>query len=314
MKYVSFFFLLFTLHSYSQQTQLDKEINELIDDLFFNNNPIEDLVNSISIKDFVYINVNYNSNTFYAGRKADFDQYNFTSQITYFNKRGWYVNVSGIFLSELDPKWDLTSLAGGYSQKLGEKGNFVWNTNISKYFFTVDSSDIFSNRISSGFSYYSNNGKIFFNSVGSYFFGGSNLFQIQANLIYNISLYNEYNSTKRSPSNDDIIMLSDNINVAKRKSDYQKPVIEFSPSLVLFVNSEKISTVTNSLLFNRNYSLLSEQTYFGLINTQLQLPVNLNWKYFDIEISYNLNFPKSVFTVVDPKVTSFFGFSLGYFF
>ena len=313
MKYAHFFFL-FTLLSYSQQTQIDKEIDELIDDLFFNDNAIENLVNVTLIKDFIYINLNYNSNTFYAGRKADFDQYNFTSQITYFNKRGWYVNISGIYLSELEPKWDLTSLAGGYSRKLGKKGNFAWNTSFSKYFFTVDSGDIFSNRISSGFSYYSDNGILFLNSGGSYFFGGSNLFQIQANLIYNISLYSVANPANRSTANNDIIMLSDNFNIAKSKSNNQRTVIEFSPSLVLFVNSEKISTDTNSLLFNRNYSLLSEQTYFGLINTQLQLPVNLNWKYFDIEISYNLNFPKSVFTVVDPKVTSFFGFSLGYFF
>ena len=81
MKYAHFFFL-FTLLSYSQENQIDKEIDELIDDLFFNDNPIENLVDVTLIKDFIYINLNYNSNTFYAGRKADFDQYNFTSQIT----------------------------------------------------------------------------------------------------------------------------------------------------------------------------------------------------------------------------------------
>jgi len=55
-----------------------------------------------------------------------------------------------------------------------------------------------------------------------------------------------------------------------------------------------------------------EETYFGFIYSQLNIPVNFITKNFDAEIGYDINFPVAHETETDLKPTGFFRVSLGY--
>ena len=51
---------------------------------------------------------------------------------------------------------------------------------------------------------------------------------------------------------------------------------------------------------------------FELLNTQLNLPLSLVSKSWNIDIAYNINFPRAVASETDLSTTGFFSISLGY--
>ncbi|MDG1227732.1 MAG: hypothetical protein P8P15_07140, partial [Polaribacter sp.] len=53
---------------------------------------------------------------------------------------------------------------------------------------------------------------------------------------------------------------------------------------------------------------------FGLLNTQVNLPLSLSLKSWDFELGYNLNIPNSLKQEDAYKTTSYFHLSLGYLF
>jgi hypothetical protein len=53
---------------------------------------------------------------------------------------------------------------------------------------------------------------------------------------------------------------------------------------------------------------------FDLLNTQINIPLNLTTNSWDFEVGYNLNLPNSLINENSLKTTGFFNLSVGYMF
>ncbi|MDF1518266.1 MAG: hypothetical protein P1P79_09995, partial [Lutibacter sp.] len=74
--------------AYSQEPTKEKEINDLIDGLFMEDEVINELTASLKKSQFLYVSATYNSNSYFSGRDIGIDQYNLTPQITYVHSNG----------------------------------------------------------------------------------------------------------------------------------------------------------------------------------------------------------------------------------
>ena len=120
---LTFFILIFPL-VYSQQKTEVEEIDLLIEELFFSQQELGELLNENKIS-LIYSSINYNSNTFYSGRSIGVNQFNLSPQISYLNSNGLTISLSGIYLDQFDPAWDLTTISIGYSKWIIKKILFL---------------------------------------------------------------------------------------------------------------------------------------------------------------------------------------------
>ncbi len=88
--------------------------------------------------------------------------------------------------------------------------------------------------------------------------------------------------------------------------------LSFIPMLSLYVNRETLSTEYNALFFRRLITITEEQDIFGLINTQLQFPIVMSYKNFDLELGYIINFPRAIIPSDFINNTHFFSLSIGH--
>jgi len=303
--------LLFFPILYSQQKLQNDEIDSLIEDFFFSEKDLENLLNEVNTS-LIYSSINYNSNTYYSGRSIGVNQFNLSPQLSYINSNGFSINLSGIYLDQFDPAWDLTTISIGYSKWINNKNTLSLNSSFSNYFYSYDQNDIYSRSISLGMSYQSLNNKLFLNTSAGIFFDGSNLFQIVSNFYYSFNLIRKKEKEKEKKTRSQIWK----VNVSgknKSKTFFSKSLtFDFNPMISFYFNSETIDTEYNpSFFINQNYSM--DQNYFGLINTQIKLPVEFNLNNIDIEFSYYINIPSPIADENNIPTTSFFGISFGYF-
>jgi len=80
-----------------------------------------------------------------------------------------------------------------------------------------------------------------------------------------------------------------------------KLVLKFRPE-ISFIFADR--TYTNEESFNI--------TYFGLLYSQLSLPINLLTKSWDMELGCNINFPLQHEFEADVNPTGYLYFSVGY--
>ena len=308
---LTFFILIFPL-VYSQQKTEVEEIDLLIEELFFSQQDLGELINENKIS-LIYSSINYNSNTFYSGRSIGVNQFNLSPQISYLNSNGLTISLSGIYLDQFEPAWDLTTISIGYSKWINKKNTLSLNTSFSNYFYSYDQNDIYSRSVSLGMSYQSFNDKLFLNTSAGIFFDGSNLFQIASNFYYSFNLIKKrergIKQNKRSP----VWKVNVNGKQNTRRILNDKLTLDFNPMVSFYFNSETIDTeYSPSFFINQNSS--ADQNYFGLINTQIKLPIEFNLNNIDLEFSYYINIPVPIGDENNLPNTSFFGISIGYLF
>ena len=308
---LTFFFLIFPA-IYSQQKTEVEEIDLLIEELFFSQQELGELLNENKIS-LIYSSINYNSNTFYSGRSIGVNQFNLSPQISYLNSNGLTISLSGIYLDQFDPAWDLTTISIGYSKWINKKNTLSLNTNFSNYFYSYDQNDIYSRSVSLGMSYQSFNDKLFLNTSAGIFFDGSNLFQIASNFYYSFNLIKKRVKIKEQNKRSQVWKVNVNGKQKPRRILTDKLTLDFKPMVSFYFNSETIDTeYSPSFFINQNIS--ADQNYFGLINTQIKLPIEFNLKNIDLEFSYYINIPVPIGDENNLPNTSFFGISIGYLF
>ena len=296
MKNFVFLFLLIPYTSFSQENKLSEEAEEIIDELFYG-----DLLEKTNTN-FIYSSLNYNSNTFFSGRETSVDQFNFSPQITYLNTKGFFATLTGIYLSEVIPSWDLTALSMGYYfsiKTLSEKINF--NTSYSRYFYS-ENSENFVNSLVLGGSYFSNDENFFLNINSNYFFGGESFFQVTTNALYSFNIIGESNKDNYI---DGIAEL-----IGKRSYQEEQFSLNFNPRVSFILSEENI----NPEYYFYEEFLESEQTRFGLINTQFRFPVYMEINRLSAEVSYSINFPRDILKKETLSSTGFYSLTIGYLF
>lgn len=277
--------LLFTLAtsfvSYGQETTDEEVLDGLLDDLFFNDKEfVDDLLNSINQYDFLYTTVTYNSNTFFAGRDSGVNQFNFIPQVSYYSSSGFNATISSAYYEVQNPNWDFVSLTAGYSNTIGKSRKVHYNVGYSRFFYS-DGFDSFNNSIDVMLGI--RNSKRTFGAIvtASYLFGTEQSLQLSSRIYGNFLLV--------------------------RQSGY---AFKFKPQVNFLVAQQVISFIRPPRNGNPPVLVINEE--FGLLNTQLNIPISFTTSSWDIEFSWNLNMPIAVPNENNLKSTNFFSLSVGY--
>jgi hypothetical protein len=270
--------------SYGQE-KISDDIDDLIDELFFDNQQfLDEFIESDFSYNFLYTSISYNSNTFFSGRDVGTDQFNLIPQVSYYHSSGFNASISGIYYENFAPSWDFTSVSLGYFNTLGRQKNIIYNVGYTKYFYS-DTFDDFTNSLD--FSIGIRNKKRTLGSTisTSYLFGTDESYQIVSSSFVNFNV--------------------------KRTSNFAvrfRPNINFIIARQSFFFSKILRTPSGPQLFE------FRQNVFDLLNTQVSFPISLTTNSWDFEIGYNINLPNMVANEADLQTTSFVNFSFGYMF
>lgn len=266
---------------YAQEPRTDQDIDLLLDELFFNEEQlIDDILASLNQNHFIYSSFTFNSNTYFSGRDSGVDQFSFYPQVSYYHPSGFNVSLSGLYYENFDPNWDFTSLSLGYYGAIGNKESLFYNVGYSRYFFS-DGSSLFTNSIDVGLGVRNKRRTLGTTMNASFLFGSDQALQLVSSTYGNITFLKE-----------------------KAFS------LKFRPQLNFIVAQqtialEELNSQTQETAFV-NYDV------FALLNTRLNLPISLVSKSWNIDIAYNINFPRAVATETGLKTTGYFSLSLGY--
>ena len=282
--YVCLFFC--TVSVFSQEPPTKKiAIDEYIDEFLLEEESLDALFASLINFNFLYVSVNYNSDTYFSGRDIDIDQYNISPQITYMHSKGFYASLSGVYYSEFIPNWDVTTATLGYGKSFGKDKKWRYYTSLSGYFYSENNIDgLYKGNISAGFGIQNKKRTLGTVLSGSYYLGDDATYQIISRTYANLKLL-------------------------KTKKHYLK----FRPQLSIYTGTQ-IVDVLSSTTFQDDIieELYTQNNIFGLINTQINLPLQYSTNSFDFELGYNLNFPSEIGDETNLKNTSFFNIGISY--
>ncbi|HEY9169066.1 MAG TPA: hypothetical protein VIN72_06235 [Lutibacter sp.] len=283
-KYIVLLLLLMSLtFTYSQEPTKEKKLDDLIDELFMEDDIINDLMASLKNSQFLYVSTTFNSDTYFSGRDIDIDQYNITPQITYAHSNGIFASLSGIYYSEFVPKWDVTTATLGFGKNIGKKKLFKYVVSYSKYFYANDINNIYTNSLNAGLGVRNKKRTFGTQLSGSFLFGEDQSFEIASRSFLDFNLL----KTKKTS-------------------------LKFKPQLNITAGKQ---TIELARIVNQNGHLTTEYTkndVFDLINTQINLPLLYSANSFDFEAGYNINFPNAIGDESNLKNTGFFNISIGY--
>jgi hypothetical protein len=291
MKKISVLFLLiFSVLTVSAQeiSEKDKillstEEDEIIDDILGDDIDVDQFLKSIASFQFLYFSVDYNTKTYFSGRDIGSDQFNVNPQITYIHSNGFFVGVNGLYYSEFSPKWDYTSLTAGYGQSFGKNKPYAWTSSYARYFYSDGVDNPFTNEISFGLEATNINKTLGTELTATYLFGDDTSFQLIS-------------------SNYGIVNLS-------KTKEYQ---LRLRPELNIVIAQQTIQLARTFTIKGKQFTKNTQKNDFGLINTQLQIPLQLNTGGFDFELGYIVNFPTALEGETGLGITSNINFSISY--
>jgi len=271
----------------------EDKIDAILDSMFFSND--EELMLMLAEMNrthhFLYLRTGYDSKTTYAGREIGSDQFNMSGQLFYINSLGFNLGVSGAWYSQMDPSYRSTVLTAGYSNGLKNNKWLRYRLSYNRYFYNIGDSDyepVYTGSAGAGISL----------KAGP----------VGARLDYSLLMGSEYGSQLSAD-------LYGNFTLLKSGNKFKVRIL---PEVSFYFGSETVESDRYSYLDrNMQSSGSAEPVYvdrFGLMNTQVRLPIEFTIGDLDIEIGYIYNFNRSI----DPAYTfdniSMVSLSVGYFF
>ncbi len=280
--------LLFTIAtsfcSFAQENN-DDDIDDLLDELFFNDQQfLDELIESDLSYSFLYTSASYNNNTYFSGRDSGTDQFNLIPQVSYYHSSGFNASISGIYYQNFAPSWDFTSLSLGYFNTLGKKKNINYNLGYTKFFYT-DGFDGFTNSFDINVGVRNKKRSLGTTVAASYLFGSDASYQLVSSSFVNLTLKRTQNFALRIQPRINFIVAKQNITI-----------------------NRVVTVLGRRVLRTFNFDV------FDLLNTQVNIPISLTVKSWDFELGYNINLPNSLPNETNLQATSFFNFSVGYLF
>lgn len=345
---ISIFCLFFFHQSTKAQNSDSTELANLsaeLDALFANEEDslslfalIDSLLTIPTTKNSLSLRVGYSSRVTSAGRDFGVDQQGLSPGISYYHKSGLYGDITGVWNSELDPKYYLTLATIGYLGSVGKKWSYSLSYDHS-FYHSTDSSDIFplTNSFSASVSH---DFKYFYSGLSyAYSFGDETANQLTWNLTGVIQKkgFKPFKSISILPTfsvlwgNQTLTYnIVDAESIIENLSDREIQAIsgrrdwtEFQTNRLREIRDKLIS---NTPLTDREQSGINffanrfiteeaeEVSSFGLLNYYLSLPVSFNSDKLSILLSYNYNIPKelpeSVLEVTESN--GYFGFTVSY--
>ncbi len=279
-----FFCLSAVVFSYSQELS-DKETDDFIDDLFKEDTSLDELLDSFSKYQLVYLSMNYSNKTYFSGRDIGINQFNITPKVSYLHYSGLALTLSGIYYDKFAPKWDLTTASLGYGKTIGTNKNYRYYTSYTKYFYNNGVANSFENDITLGFGLKNKKKTLGIQLSGAYLFGKDHALQLAS------STYALFRLVKTP--------------------QYR---LDFRPQFSVIAGDQTVELARTYFQNGRIVTVYTTNKLFGFINKQLNLPLQFNVNSFDFELGYNLNFPSPIGTETSVKNTSYFNFSAAYLF
>lgn len=274
--------------SYGQQTDVDNDsLDGLLDDLFFNDQQfVQDLLNSIGQYDLLYTTATLNSNTYFAGRDSGLNQLNVLLQSTYFSSSGFTASIASVYYEKQNPNWDFVSLSLGYNNTIGLTKNTHYSINYSRYFYSDGWNDL-NNSVDALIGVRNTKRSIGATLSASYLFGEEQSLQLNSRIYASIDL---------------------NKNVANR--------FRFRPQLTFLFAEQVVNTTLppppNPLGGPPPPPPIVSNEEFGLLNTQIYLPISWSTSALDLEFGWNYNLPRAIGNEPSVDNTNFFTITLGY--
>lgn len=237
---------------------------------------------------FLYLRTNYNNKTMYAGREIGDNLFNASGQLVYFNSWGLHFGVAGSWYSATNPNYMATILSAGYSKNLKKIKGLSVRTSYNHFIYNnPDFDPTYNGAVNFGASF---SKKWFGTRIDYTLLAGSEFgSQVSCDIYSKINLY-------------------------KSKKHFK---VQFKPEISFFFSPETVEYEQYNYLDEDYYlydtEYITEET-FGLLNTQIIVPVSINYKNFDFEVSYLYNIPNSPTNIYEYDNSSQFRISLGYFF
>ncbi len=270
---------------YSQNDQIDSLLNEVI---FEDDDLLDMLITSKSFH-FLYSRFNYDTKTYFAGRDIGFNQFNATGQIVYFHSSGFSIGAAAVYYRDLEPRINSSLITLGYNGLFTKSPDYRFRISYDRYFFAKSDSLSASSFNSSANIGISIDKKIIGTRVDY-----SLLIGKVVGSQFSWDLYGDFLILKMG------------------KFDH----IKFDPVISFYAGSDR--TIITQIgvvpgVLPKRYTLTEiEKEKFGWMNTELKLPISVSYLNFDIEVGYNINFPRSIVTDEKLDNTSYFNFSIGY--
>ncbi|MFB6317355.1 hypothetical protein [Saccharicrinis sp. FJH54] len=294
--YIIILACIFSIHFVKAQevSKSDSLLNAALDEMLFDNDmDLYELFDGNTNFHFLYFGSLYNSKTFYAGREI-IDPltggaiHSTSAQLYYFISNGLYFGTSGAWYSQMDPSFRTAVFTLGYTKGLKKHDFLRYRASYNRFIYLNMGADYepnFYNNFNLGFSLKHKNTGLRFDYA---MMTGSDTISHQ----FSIDLYTR-------------IKLLD-------LGGYDR--IQFKPEISTYFGSELVETLLNpdqhnSMFFEPEYGYNEK---FGLLNTQLILPVSISYKDFDFEIAYIHNFPRTLDPLYYFESVGFVQFSLGY--
>lgn len=269
------------------------DIDAILDSMFFGTDDeiLLMLAEMNRNHNFIYGRLGYDSRTTYAGREIGAGQYNMTGQLFYLNSIGLNLGVSGAWYSQMDPSYRSTVLSAGYSKGLGKKKGIRFRISYNRYFYNIQDSDfepVYYGAANAGITLKAG-------SVGTRF-------------DYSLLLGQEYGSQASA-------ILFGNFKIFTLGKNAK---ISILPEVSFYFGSETVEYERYSFLDGGMQSPggneIIYQDQFGLMNTQLNIPLEISIGDLDIEVAYIYNINRSLDSYYTFDNVSLISVSAGYFF
>lgn len=234
---------------------------------------------------YLYSGAICDNKTFYAGRELGDDMYTINGSMYLMHSRGYYIGASGAWYPDLNPAYNATVLSAGLIKPLNKKKNLSLRASYSRYFFnsadSVSDNDI-NNNIGVGLT------------LRNKWIGGR--------LSFN-ALFGDEFGMNFSP------VVFSNITIARFGISGK---LFMAPEVSLFVGSETIEYASTGSSVDPSGTSYTTTDKYGILNTQIYLPVCVYAGDFDFEFGYSVNFPTTMDTSQSYPISSFLSFSVGY--
>lgn len=278
MRKATLFFVMISALCTAQEVELS-EADVILDDLFVSDSlDVLKLFDKLKKQDYLYTTVIYNNKTLFSGRDFGVNQYSMFPSISYIDGDNFFLNLNAGYYSGVNPTWDFVTLSGGYSNYLNKRKTLLASGVYSYSSYSQDVADLNNHRLTAGLSFRK---KWFRNTLTlGYLFGGASSTFVSNNTYISIDIL-----------------------------DTKLFDISLRPRIGFFWGNQTVSELV--FIRPRQFEYVNTN-YFQLLNTEVGIPVELDFGNWDVEIEYTFNSPKALPSEEGIKNSGFILLSLGY--
>jgi hypothetical protein len=278
MRKATLLFVMISALCTAQEVELS-EADVILDDLFVSDSlDVLELFDKLKKQDYLYTTVIYNNKTLFSGRDFGVNQYSVFPSISYIDGDNFFLNLNAGYYSGVNPTWDFVTLSGGYSNYLNKRKTLLASGVYSYSSYSQDVADLNNHRLTAGLSFRK---KWFRNTLTlGYLFGGASSTFVSNNTYISIDIL-----------------------------DTKLFDISIRPRIGFFWGNQTVSELI--FISPRQFEYVNTN-YFQLLNTEVGIPVELDFGNWDVEIEYTFNSPKALPSEEGLKNSGFILLSLGY--